>query len=258
MSAAVFETLTDLLKTHRKVAMATVVTAVGSTPREAAARMLILEDGTTRFTIGGGKFESLVVADALELLRKGGLPRTRDYVFTPTGENAFGAVCGGQLTVLLEVVERPQRLLVVGAGHCGRALARAAVFTGYDVTVADERADQLEPAVFPPVVQLVKVAADYSDLPLPRPDDAVALVSRGHVTDGLALRRLRGHPVAYLGMIGSAAKRKALYAELAAEGFTDADFARIKNPIGLEIGARSPEEIAISILAELIQSRRMA
>src|ERR1017187_2954703 len=118
-----------------RVAMATVVSAVGSTPRETTARMLVLADGSTVGTIGGGKFESLVVADARRLLDSHGLPFTRDYDFVPRGENSFGAVCGGTATVLLELVERAPHLLVVGAGHCGRALARAARFTGWDVTV---------------------------------------------------------------------------------------------------------------------------
>jgi xanthine dehydrogenase accessory factor len=256
MSSNVFSVLPSLLERHGRLAMATLVSAVGSTPRETTARMLILPDGSTQGTIGGGKFESLVIADAKKLLDGHGLPFTREYTFIPTGESSFGAVCGGTATVLLEIVEKAPRLLVVGGGHCGRALARAAVFTGYEVTVADERKEQLDPAAFPSGTRLVHVKDDYSDLPVPRPDDFVAIVSRGHVTDGLAFRRLRNVPVTYLGMIGSKAKRKALFDELRAEGFTDEDFARVKTPIGLEIGAESPEEIAVAIVAELIQTRR--
>ena len=256
MSHQLFTDLPQLLERHGRLAMATVVSAVGSTPRETTARMLILPDGATKGTIGGGKFESLVVADARKLLGEHGLPFTRDYAFVPTGENAFGAVCGGMATVLLEIVEKAPRLLVVGAGHCGRALARAAAFSGYDVPVADEREEQLDPAAFPPGATLVHVQDDYADLPLPGPMDFAAIVSRGHVTDGLAFRRLRGTPLAYLGMIGSKAKRKALFDELRKEGFTEDELNRAKNPIGLDIGAESPEEIAIAIVAELIQIRR--
>ncbi len=256
MSSRLLTDLPGLLEQHGRIAMATVVSAVGSTPRETAARMLVLPDGSTLGTIGGGKFESLVVADARKLLDSHGLPFTRDYAFVPTGENSFGAVCGGTATVLLEVVERAPRLLVVGAGHCGRALARAARFTGWDVTVVDERSAQLDPAAFPVGVRLVQVKDDYSDLPVPAPHDSVALISRGHVTDGRAFRRLRGVPLAYLGMIGSKAKRKALFDELRAEGFSEEELARTHSPIGLQIGAESPEEIAISIVAELIQIHR--
>ena len=256
MSAQLFRELPAILERHGRLAMATVVSAVGSTPRDAAARMLVLPDGATHGTIGGGKFESLVIADAKRLLESHGLPFTKEYAFVPEGENSFGAVCGGTATVMLEIVERAPRLLVVGAGHCGRALARAAAFSGWDVTVVDERPELLDPAAFPPDVSLVRVRADFADLPLPAPGDAVALVSRGHVTDGLAFRRLRGVPVAYLGMIGSKAKRKALFDELRREGFTDEELSRAHNPIGLPIGAESPEEIAISVVAELIQVRR--
>jgi len=256
MSSGVFRDLTRLLDSCGRLALATVVSAIGSTPRETAARMLVLPDGTTRGTIGGGKFESLVVEDARRLLSKGGLPFTKEYVFLPEGENSFGAVCGGTATVMLEIVERAPRLLVVGAGHCGRALARAAAITGYEVTVCDERADQLEPSAFPAESKLVVVAADYSDLPLPSPEDSVAVVTRGHLTDGFAVRRLRDVPVAYLGMMGSRAKRKALFDGLRNEGWRDEELARIQSPIGLDIGAESPEEIAIAIVAELIQFRR--
>lgn len=258
MSSLLLNELPRLLERHGRLAMATVVSAVGSTPRETTARMLILSDGVTAGTIGGGKFESLVVADAKRLLEEHGLPFTRDYAFVPKGENAFGAVCGGTATVLLEIVEKAARLLVVGAGHCGRALARAAAFSGYEVTVADEREEQLDPGAFPPGVRLVHVTDDYADLPLPDPKDFVALVSRGHVTDGLAFRRLRHSPVAYLGMIGSKAKRTALFDELRKEGFTEEELRRANNPIGLDIGAESPEEIAIAIVAELIATRRRA
>jgi xanthine dehydrogenase accessory factor len=258
VSAKLFLDLPGLLETHGRAALATVVSAAGSTPRDTTARMLVLPDGTTRGTIGGGKFESLVVADARKLLEEHGLPFTRRYDFVPEGPNAFGAVCGGTATVLLEVLERSPRLLVVGAGHCGRALARAAAFSGYEVTVVDEREEQLDPAAFPPGARLVHVKDDYSDLPLPGPKGFVAIVSRGHVTDGLAFRRLRGVPLAYLGMIGSKAKRKALFDELRAEGLTEEDLRRAKCPIGLDIGAESPEEIAIAIVAELIANRRRA
>lgn len=256
MSSRLFSELPALLERHGRLAMATIVSAVGSTPRETTARMLVLPDGSTAGTIGGGKFESLVLADARKLLDTHGLPFTREYDFVPTGENAFGAVCGGTVTVLLEVVERAPHLLVVGAGHCGRALARAARFTGWDVTVADERPEQLDAAAFGEGVRLVRVKDDYSDLPVPAPQDSVALVSRGHATDGRAFRRLRGVPLAYLGMIGSKAKRKALYDELRAEGFTEAELNRARNPIGLDIGAESPEEIAIAVMAQLIETRR--
>jgi xanthine dehydrogenase accessory factor len=258
VSASFFDALGAAVRAHGRVAMATVVSAAGSTPRETTARMLVLPDGATLFTVGGGKFESLVVEDARQLLERNGLPFTREYAFTPEGKDSFGAVCGGRATVLLEIVERAPALLVVGAGHCGEALARAAAFTGWDVTVADDREERLDASRFPADVRLVRIAADASDLPLPASDGSAALVSRNHLMDGLALRRLRGVPLRYLGMIGSAAKKKTLFDALRAEGWSKDELARVSSPIGLDIGARSPEEIAIAVTAELIAKRRRA
>ncbi|MDL1951160.1 XdhC family protein [Acidobacteria bacterium ACD] len=256
MSVEVFRALLGLLEEHPRVALATVVEAVGSTPRAAAARMVVLPGGSIRGTVGGGKFEALVVEDALRLLAGGAAPLLKEYRFLPEGEGAFGAVCGGTARVMIEVVERPPRLLVVGAGHCGRALSRLACAAGFEVTVADDRADLLLPSSFPAGARLAPVKPDLSDLPLPGPSDAVAVLSRGHVLDGVALRRLRGVPAAYLGMIGSRAKKKALFDELRGEGFAEEELARIRCPIGLPIGADSPEEIAVSILAEIVSVRR--
>ncbi len=131
-----------------------------------------------------------------------------------------------------------------------------ASFAGWEVAVADERPEQLDPAAFPADASLVLVKEDYSDLPLPGPNDSVALVSRGHVTDGRAFRRLRGVPLAYLGMMGSNAKKKALFDELRAEGWSEDELGRARSPIGVDIGAESPEEIAVAIVAELVKTRR--
>jgi xanthine dehydrogenase accessory factor len=247
-----------LLELHGRLAMATIVSASGSTPRRSTARMLVLPDGSIVGTVGGGKFESLVTEEGLALLHGPGTPLLREFSFAPVGEGSFGGVCGGRATVFLEVVERPHRLLVVGAGHCGRALARAAALCGYEVTVADDREELLDADAFPAGAKLVRTAEDYSDVPLPSTGDAVALVSRSHEVDALAVRRMRGRPAAWLGMIGSRAKRKAFFDALRADGFRDEELAVLRCPIGLDIGAETPEEIAVAVLAELIAFRRGA
>jgi xanthine dehydrogenase accessory factor len=252
----IFADVLDLLARHRRIVLATIVDSRGSVPRSSGSRMVILPDGSTRSTVGGGKFEDLVRQDALKLLQNNGRPLLREYSFVPEGPDSFGAVCGGVVKVFLEVLGGKRSLVVAGAGHCGRALARLAVPTGYDVTVVDDRADLLEPHDFPDSTRLVQVKPDYSDIPVPGPEAAVAVITRGHLCDGLVLRALRGVDVFYLGMIGSKAKKVALFSQLKEEGFTDEELARVHTPIGLEIGAETPEEIAVSILAELISLER--
>ncbi len=258
MSRLVFETLLEWLERYPRVAVATIVEDMGSTPRHSSARMLIAPDGTARFTLGGGRFESIVVAEASRMLAGDERSLLRRYSFTESGPHSFGAVCGGQVSVFFEILERPPRLLVVGAGHCGTALARAAALCGYEVEVVDDRAEILSAMAAPDSVRRVLVRPDYTDLRLPETDEAVALVSRNHAVDALALRRLRASRPAYVGLIGSHAKKKALFSELSREGFTEEDLSRLRMPIGIEIGAETPEEIAISILAEIISVRRRA
>ena len=256
MTADLLAGIPELLDESRRLAVVTIVWAKGSTPRTAGARMLVLPDGSTRSTVGGGQFENLVRTEALDLLSRGGPPRLIDYPFTPEGPGSFGAVCGGTVKVFFEVVEAQPHLLIVGAGHCGRALAAAAALAGYRLTVADDRPELLAEGMFPPRTRLVAVSADFHELPDLRPGESVAIVSRGHATDGLALRRLRGAPAAYFGMMGSRPKKTVLFDQLRAEGWSEAELSRVACPIGLDIGAETPEEIAVSILAEMIRAKR--
>ena len=246
-----------LLGASGRLAVATIVSAKGSTPRAAGARILVLPDGSLRSTIGGGLFEARVRADAMDLLSGGGAPFLRDYAVRPDGDGAVPGVCGGTVTVFFEIVENAPQLLIVGAGHCGRALARLAAPAGFDVTVADDRGELLNRTDFPEPIRLLPLSPGLGDLPSPAPGSSVAIVSRGHVTDGVALRRFRGTAAGYLGMMGSKSKRKVLFDELAAEGWTPDELARVHCPIGLPIGAETPEEIAVSILAEVIRTRRL-
>jgi xanthine dehydrogenase accessory factor len=220
--------------------------------------MLILADGSSRGTVGGGIFELLVVRDALAAL-KGGRSATRVYSFNPKGVDvdAFGAVCGGRAEVFLEVVMPRDRLLIVGGGHCGRAVAQAAGLLDFSLVIADDRAEfaRAEDFPYPSVERVIHTPPDYSGLPEPDLRTYVILVSKGFLTDEAALRRVIGSPAAYIGMIGSLRKRAAVYDKLKADGITDEQLARVHAPIGLEIGAETPEEIAVSILAEVIRVR---
>lgn len=256
--ANVWEEIAAALTARRALVVATVVKATGSVPRRTGAKMLVHPDGSTQGTVGGGLFESLIVRDALEALAQG-QSVTRGYSFNPegAGPQAFGAVCGGKVEVFLEVILPPYRLLIVGGGHCGRALARMASLLDFAIIVADDRADYARPEEFPyPNVEgVLHLPPDYEGLPTPDENTYVALVSKGYITDEAALRRLLDAPAAYIGMIGSRRKRDLVFDNLRADGIPEEALARIHAPIGLEIGAETPEEIAVSILAEIIQVR---
>lgn len=248
----------DDMEARRPLVVACVVRDSGSVPRRAGAKMLVYPDGRTVGSVGGGVFEVLVARDALAALREG-TSRTRAYSFNPKGtcHDAFGAVCGGRVDVFLEVVMPRDRLLIVGGGHCGRALARAASTLDLSIVVADDREEYSRPEdyAFPGVEKVLHVSSDYGGLPEPDAQTYVALVSKGFITDEAALRRVIDSPAAYIGMMGSAKKRDTVFGRLRADGVAEEKLARVHSPIGLEIGSETPEEIAISILAQIIQVR---
>jgi xanthine dehydrogenase accessory factor len=200
----------------------------------------------------------LVVRDALVAL-KSVRNETRTYSFNPSGTDSysFGAVCGGQVEVFLEVFKVPDKLIIVGAGHCGRALAQIASHLDLSITIIDDRIEYLRPEEFelPNVKSTLHLSSDFTGFPIIDSQTYIVLVSRGFDTDQAALRHVLKSPARYIGMIGSRRKRKLIFSNLKDEGFSDEELNRVHSPVGLEIGAETPEEIAISILAEIIKIR---
>ena len=245
-------------KARRPVVIATVVRDAGSVPRRSGAKMLVFPDGRASGTIGGGIFEQLVIRDALAALQQQ-QSVTKNYSFNPKGTNkeAFGAVCGGRAEVFLEVVLPADRLLVFGGGHCGRALAQAASLLDFTIVVADDREEYSRPDdyAFPGVESVLHLPPDLRGLPVPDAQTYVVLVSKGFLTDEAALRRVIDSPAAYVGMIGSMKKRETVFNRLRADGIAEALLDKVHAPIGLDIGAETPAEIAVSILAEIVQFR---
>ena len=166
----VWEQVAKECKARRPVVVATVVGDSGSVPRRSGAKMLVYPDGRTSDTIGGGIFEQLVIRDALSAL-KHEQSITKSYSFNPKGtcKDAFGAVCGGRAEVFLEVVLPPDRLLIVGGGHCGRALAQAASLLDFSIVLADDRAEFSRPDdyAFPGVESVLHLPPDFRGLPAP-------------------------------------------------------------------------------------------
>ena len=261
-----WRSITSALAARQPLVAATIVNERGSVPRRTGAKMLVYADGSTRGTIGGGVFEAIVVRDALAQL-KARKSITRQYSFNPapaekqpseySGAVATGAICGGQAEIFLEVIMPSDQLLIVGGGHCGRALAQAASLLDFSIIVADDRSEYSEPQQyeFPNVEQVLHLPDDYEGLPTPDAQTYVVLVSKGYLSDEAALRRVLHSPTPYIGMIGSIRKREVVFDKLRADGVTEEALARVHAPIGLDIHAETPEEIAISILAEIIQVR---
>ena len=252
---------TDVLDLTRRLLAAAqggdpVVSALILEPGPAAvqpgSRLIVERDGRTLGTLGDARLDAL----------------TRDYasaLFARHGAETVYAGEGGlqaralpaATSIYLEVVESRHVLLVVGAGHIGRSVAELGHFLGYYVAVIDDRPEFADPALLP---QADEVLCEDFETALARspigPNTSVVMVTRGHKQDELSLRRCLGRGAGYIGMIGSKRRTAAVLEHLRAEGFDPAELAAVRTPIGLDIGAETPEEIAVSIVAELILLRR--
>jgi len=255
---ALFEGITQALREGRPVALATVVQARGSTPREAGAKMVVFADGTILGTVGGGAMEAQVIAAAREALAAG---ESRLLHFTlregaDEGSEEPG-ICGGDADVFIDVMLPQPTLLIAGAGHIAVPLARLGDILGFRVVVVDDRADFATPERFPTAGQLRvgDIATELSKVDINN-QTYVVIITRGHAYDEAALRAVVNSPAAYIGMIGSRRKVATVFSHLREAGVSEEALARVHAPIGLDIGAETPEEIAVSIAAEIILVRR--
>lgn len=246
----VLQTLLAARAQRRPCALVTVAATRGSVPREAGAKMLVFGDGAAVGTIGGGKFEALVVGEVLAALGTK-VPVLKTYPLYEGEAESFGAICGGEVTVLIEPQCLREALYVVGAGHCARALARLAQDCGWQVTVLDDRAELL--ADFPATQRLAQSAPEFIAGRAWQADEALVLVNRNFELDRDALEAaLRVGGMGYLGMIGSRRKVRRVFEELGARGVEPARLDRVFAPIGLDVAADAPAEIAVSVMAEML------
>jgi xanthine dehydrogenase accessory factor len=256
MSQEVLTELVKALERGEEVALVTIVAAQGSTPQRVGAKMLVYPDGRIAGTIGGGCYENDALGKAREALlaRK---PRLVKYDLTDDFAEESGLICGGQMTVYIEPVEAAPQLYIVGAGHVGHQLGKIARPAGFRIRVLDDREKFANTERFPEAEEvIVDSIPDWlhkADIPQTA---YVVVVTRGHRHDLDALRSLAARDLRYIGLIGSKAKVKKIYDALIEEGMPLECLQRVHAPIGLDIGAVTPEEIAISILAELIAVRR--
>jgi xanthine dehydrogenase accessory factor len=233
----------------------TIVRAQGSTPQRVGAKMLVFPDGRTLGTIGGGCYESDALGKAREAIASG-RSALLHYELNDDFAQENGLICGGRMDVHVDPLEPTPHLYIVGAGHVGFHLARAAAEAGFRIHVVDDREKFASAGRFPGAEVVVEPIPDWLHrAEIPASAYAV-VVTRGHTHDLDAMRALAARDLKYLGLIGSRAKVARISEVLLAEGMPRECLARVHSPIGLDIGAVTPAEIAISILAELIAVRR--
>ncbi len=252
MNQEVFAALAEALQRGEEVALVTITASTGSTPQRVGAKMLVFADGRTIGTIGGGCYENDAFGKAREAIAARKAQRVK-YDLTDDFAEESGLICGGQMEVFIEPLEPAPDVYIFGAGHVGCSLARMAFEAGFRVHVIDDREKFANAERFPEGVETLvdDIPGWIAAHPL-APTAYAVIVTRGHRHDLEALRGLASRPARYVGLIGSRAKIKRVFDALVEEGMAPATLQRVHAPIGLDIGAVTPQEIAVSILAELI------
>jgi xanthine dehydrogenase accessory factor len=252
----IYEEIVKLRREGRRGAVATIVNVRGSIPSFRTAKMLVRDDGSIIGTIGGGCVEADVWQAAREVMEQE-KPRTLTFNLNQDPKYDTGLVCGGTLEVYVEPVLPPALLYIFGAGHVSVNLYKTAHAAGFDVVVIDDRAAYANRERFPEAREVI--AEDFDQVMAkiaPTESSYVVIVTRGHRDDMRVLRWAVTTPARYIGMIGSKRKVMMTYRELVNQGVAAHLFNRVHAPVGLDIGAVTPEEIAVAITAELIANRR--
>ncbi len=254
----IYEELVRLRKQGRKCALATIVEVRGSIPSHECAKLLVRDDGSMLGTIGGGCVEAEVWNAAREVMETE-TPRHMSFNLGQDAAYDNGLICGGQLDVFVEPVLPAPYAFIFGAGHISKSLSKIADLAGFQTVIVDDRDTFASRERFPEAVEVH--AAPYEEVfPLLGVNETsyLIIVTRGHRDDMRVLKWAVGTAARYIAMIGSKRKVISVIKELEKEGMPPAAFERVFAPMGLEIGAKSPEEIAVSVVAEMIAVRRNA
>ncbi len=239
-----------------EAALVTIVSTTGSTPREEGAKMLVRPDGRIVGSIGGGGLEAQVCNQAKEVIRKGKPQRFHISLAGKEGEE-LGMVCGGDMEVFIEPILSLPTLYIFGGGHMSLPVAKIGRLADFRIVVIDDRAEFANPQRFPEAELIL--AEDFnkafSKLKIDR-SSYVVIITREHKYDELVLEQALRTQARYIGMLGSRTKNKTIFSHLLSKGIPKEQLDKVHAPIGLEINAQSPGEIAVSILAEIIKVRR--
>lgn len=251
----IYKQITEHRAAGKPFVLATIVRTAGSSPRRVGAKMLVFPNGSISGTIGGGTFEKMVIDDCLSLFEARKNHLIKKYSFSRNGPEATGMCCGGEAEVFMELHGKAERLIVFGGGHVGKDLVKVAAGLNFRITVVDDRQDILDQ--YDSSVETVLTDSEYkANFPSLDNNCYVAIITRSHGCDKNVLEKVIGLDCAYVGMIGSRTKIARVFAALKKEGIDGSLVDRVYAPVGLDIGAEGPYEIAVSIAAELIAVMR--
>lgn len=252
----IFEEIVKIRSEGSSAALATVIKTEGPTPREEGSKMLIRSDGAILGSIGGGTLENRVCQEAMDVIRDG---KQRLIHFSLTAEEIAenGMLCGGNMDILVEPILAQPTLYVFGAGHVSFSISKVAKMAGFKVVVVDNRAEFANKSRFPEADEIFAedFSKVFSKLKINR-SSYIVIVTRGHKFDEKILEWAVKTEANYVGMIGSKKKKEALFSNLQSKGISKKLLGDVHAPIGLNIHAETPEEIAVSIMAEIIKVRR--
>jgi len=252
---SVYQELAELENHGGSAALCTVTHSRGSTPRQVGSKMLVYPDGRVSGTIGGGEMESRVITTALDVIDKG-LPQKLDFSFSDPAQGDAG-VCGGQMEVFVDPVQPKPTIVVIGAGHVGQAVVHLAHWLGFHVIVSDDRPEFATPDAAPYADKyLIGTAAELANTIEINPHTYLVLTTRNSGLDVEGLPALLDSQAAYIGAIGSKRRWQITRKKLKELGISKKKLDAVVSPMGIEINADSPEEIAVSILSEIIMLRR--
>ena len=252
-SENIYQKINEILENHYPAALVTVTEASKGSPRKAGAKMIVYGDGNIYETIGGGPVEAKVIDTAKKVISSGE-PETLKVGLLPGGAAEVGAVCGGKMEFFIEPLVGSSPLIIFGAGHVAKALGKFAAILGFSTYIIDDREEWANPKRFKHAYKIFVESYESCLDKLPfGPDSYIVIVTRGHQFDREILEECITKPYKYLGMIGSRKKVEGVKEYLEKKGFSKEQIDNVHMPIGLAIGAETPEEIALSISAELVK-----
>jgi xanthine dehydrogenase accessory factor len=254
---SIFQKIVELQQNQTPAVLVTIIKTQGSVPRNIGTKMIVQLNGEIHGTIGGSNVEALVIEEAQSVIQTGH-PRIVTHNLSDELKQDTGMICGGALDLFIEPISVPEKVYIFGGGHVGFHVASFVKHVGFEFIIIDDRPEFASIDRFPDalmhIVENPESVANNLDI---TNNDYIVIVTHGHQYDYEVLRSVITKPARYIGMIASTTKRKRIFHKLRTVDEISEDLlSRVHSPIGVSIGAETPEEIAISIVAELIQARR--